>query len=103
MASSLIRNQVPRKGLRVRVPCPPLVFVAEFAPSGPGDGGCRPWHRRWHPRAIRSILGPVGAGSLTALAITPVHVSRYCYNTAAKCRACSHLCNTAKALDKVED
>jgi hypothetical protein len=35
MASSLIRNQVPRKGLRVRVPCPPLVFVREFAPSGP--------------------------------------------------------------------
>ena len=24
MASSLTRNQVPRKGLRVRVPCPPL-------------------------------------------------------------------------------
>lgn len=24
MASRLIRNQLPRKGLRVRVPCPPL-------------------------------------------------------------------------------
>lgn len=28
MASSLTRNQVPRKGLGVRVPCPPLVHVA---------------------------------------------------------------------------
>ena len=24
MVRSLIRNQMPRKGLRVRVPCPPL-------------------------------------------------------------------------------
>ena len=24
MASGLTRNQVPRKGLRVRIPCPPL-------------------------------------------------------------------------------
>ena len=27
LASSLIRNQVPRKGLGVRVPCPPLLFA----------------------------------------------------------------------------
>ncbi len=27
LASSLIRNQVPRKGLGVRVPCPPLLLV----------------------------------------------------------------------------
>ena len=27
LASSLTRNQVPRKGLGVRVPCPPLLFL----------------------------------------------------------------------------
>jgi hypothetical protein len=43
MASSLIRNQVPRKGLRVRVPCPPLVFVGEFAPSGPSRESFPTW------------------------------------------------------------
>ena len=26
MASGFIGNEVPRKGLRVRVPCPPLIF-----------------------------------------------------------------------------
>ena len=29
LASSLTRNQVPRKGLGVRVPCPPLLFAEE--------------------------------------------------------------------------
>ncbi len=28
MASGFIGNEVPRKGLRVRVPCPPLFEVA---------------------------------------------------------------------------
>ena len=32
MASRLIRNQLPRKGLRVRVPCPPL-FIQGLDPS----------------------------------------------------------------------
>ncbi len=27
MVRRLIRNQLPRKGLRVRVPCPPLFFL----------------------------------------------------------------------------
>jgi hypothetical protein len=31
MASRLIRNQLPRKGLRVRVPCPPLFDEAAVA------------------------------------------------------------------------
>lgn len=29
MASRLIRNQLPRNGLRVRAPCPPLIAVAK--------------------------------------------------------------------------
>jgi hypothetical protein len=31
LASSLIRNQVPRKGLGVRVPCPPLLFLLKLS------------------------------------------------------------------------
>ena len=36
LASSLTRNQVPRKGLGVRVPCPPLLFLLK--PRGSGVG-----------------------------------------------------------------
>ena len=32
MASGFIGNEVPRKGLRVRSPCPPLSFLNAFIP-----------------------------------------------------------------------
>lgn len=43
MASGFIGNEVPRKGLRVRVPCPPLLWLAtsDKAPKSNSTLGLR--------------------------------------------------------------
>lgn len=45
LVSSLTRNQVPRKGLRVRVPCPPLGNLFKAHPKKSPSPSGRGWGR----------------------------------------------------------
>ena len=55
MASGFIGNEVPRKGLRVRVPCPPLNQLVRLALAGPP-------HSRQHTDAARSAGAALSMG-----------------------------------------
>jgi hypothetical protein len=62
MVSGLTRNQMPRKGLRVRIPCPPLPYarIALVADAGlPAEPGIL-------PGGVMRCLAPVADAGFAA-------------------------------------